>query len=62
MSGSPGGRRVYHPYEATPPITKITLVADLVFCAGSWEGIRGAKEAERLGSCRGAREGISMGW
>lgn len=33
--------RVRHPYEATPPITKITPVADLVFCADSRWSARG---------------------
>lgn len=33
---SPTPRHAFcHPYEATPPITKITPVADLVFCADS---------------------------
>ena len=61
MSGSPGGRRVYHPYEATPPITKITLVADLVFCAGSWGCPRGKARNRGSGAGVVAREGTSCG-
>lgn len=62
----PRGHLACHPYEATPPITKITLVADLVFCADSqWclcarggAGIgRGGEEGEggRQGAARVAR-------
>lgn len=42
--------RVRHPYEATPPITKITPVADLVFCADSrWRGGGGKKRGREGG-------------
>lgn len=51
--------RVRHPYEATPPITKITPVADLVFCADSRWRTRGRRDAGRKGA--GEIEGGEQG-
>lgn len=51
-----------HPYEATPPITKITPVADLVFCADSrWRPREGATEPRGWARSRERVRGVGWG-